>query len=160
MTEKLAPVAKAAMLIRKPVAEVFQAFVDPAVTSRFWFSASDGRLETGRQVTWTWKMYNFSVQVHAKAVERNRRILIEWSAYGAPTEVEWQFEELPQGTFVTITNAGFRGDEEKVVKAAIDSAEGFALVLAGLKALLEHNIELYLVADPLPQGFSAHGGTE
>jgi uncharacterized protein YndB with AHSA1/START domain len=40
-----APVAKAAMLIRKPVAEVFEAFIDPAITSRFWFTKSSGRLE-------------------------------------------------------------------------------------------------------------------
>ncbi|MBC7990984.1 MAG: polyketide cyclase, partial [Luteimonas sp.] len=26
------------MLIRRPVAEVFEAFVDPAITSRFWFT--------------------------------------------------------------------------------------------------------------------------
>ena len=33
------PIARATMLIRRPVAEVFNAFVDPAVTTlRFWFS--------------------------------------------------------------------------------------------------------------------------
>lgn len=31
-------------------------------------------------------MYDFSVEVSVKAVERNRRILIEWSAYGAPSK--------------------------------------------------------------------------
>ena len=40
-----APIAKAEMLIRKPVAEVFEAFVDPEITRKFWFS---GRLETGK----------------------------------------------------------------------------------------------------------------
>ena len=38
-------VAKAQMLIRKPVAQVFEALVEPAITSRFWFSKSSGRLE-------------------------------------------------------------------------------------------------------------------
>jgi len=33
-----APVAKAEMLIRKPVEEVFEAFIDPAITSKFWFT--------------------------------------------------------------------------------------------------------------------------
>lgn len=47
-----APVAKAQMLIRKPVAQVFEALVDPAVTSRFWFSKGSGRLEAGKQVRW------------------------------------------------------------------------------------------------------------
>ena len=33
-----------------------------------------------------------------------------------------------------------------------DSTEGFTLVLAGLKALLEHNVRLNLVADRHPNG--------
>lgn len=32
------PVAYTAMLIRRPVAEVFEALVDPAITSQFWFT--------------------------------------------------------------------------------------------------------------------------
>ena len=36
------PVAKAQMLVRRPVAEVFEAFIDPALTSRFWFSKASG----------------------------------------------------------------------------------------------------------------------
>ena len=43
-----APVAKAEMLIRKPVAEVFEAFVDPGVTSKFWFTRGSGRLQPGQ----------------------------------------------------------------------------------------------------------------
>jgi uncharacterized protein YndB with AHSA1/START domain len=42
------PFTKVAMLIRKPVAEVFEAFVDPAITSKFWFTKGSGRLETGK----------------------------------------------------------------------------------------------------------------
>jgi uncharacterized protein YndB with AHSA1/START domain len=157
MNERLAPVAKAEMLIRKPVGDVFQAFVDPAITSKFWFSDGDGTLETGKQVTWTWKMYNFSVKVHTKAVEKNKRILVEWAVAGAPTTIEWRFEELAEGTFVSITNTGFRGEAEKVVQEAIDSTEGFAFVLAGAKALLEHNVRLNLVPDRFPQGLGARG---
>ncbi len=37
-------VVKTEMLIRKPVAEVFEAFVDPEVTTKFWFAKSSGRL--------------------------------------------------------------------------------------------------------------------
>ena len=44
-----APIAKAEMLIRKPVAEVFEAFVDPEITRRFSFTKSTGRLETGKR---------------------------------------------------------------------------------------------------------------
>jgi uncharacterized protein YndB with AHSA1/START domain len=51
MSRTDAPAARAAMLVRRPVTEVFDAFVDPAVTSRFWFSRGSGRLQAGKQVT-------------------------------------------------------------------------------------------------------------
>ena len=148
-----APFAKAEMLIRKPVAKVFEAFVNPAITSKFWFTKASGRLESGKQVRWDWEMYDFSVQVDVKAIEENARILIEWPASGAPTTVEWIFTPRPDGTtFVSVTNRGFSGDEDQIAQQAIDSTEGFTLVLAGLKAFLEHNVMLNLVADRFPDG--------
>ena len=153
MPNKLQPIAKAEMLIRKPVAEVFEAFVNPAITSKFWFSKGSGRLETGKQVTWDWEMYNFSVPVNVKAVEANSRILVEWSAYGAPTPIEWIFKPRPDGTtFVSVTNKGFPGSESEAMQHALDSTEGFAFLLAGAKALLEHNVKLNLVPDRFPDG--------
>lgn len=148
-----APLAKAEMLIRKPVAEVFEAFIDPAITTKFWFTKSSGRLEPGKQIQWDWEMYDFSVQISVKAIEQNKRILIEWPAYGLPTTVEWLFTlRADNTTFVSITNSGFSGDGDEIVKQAIDSTEGFTFVLAGLKALLEHNILLNFVPDRFPDG--------
>lgn len=37
---------EAQMLIRKPVEQVFRAFIDPAITVHFWFNKSSGKLET------------------------------------------------------------------------------------------------------------------
>jgi len=148
-----APVALAEMLIRKPVAEVFEAFVNPDITSQFWFTKGSGRLEPGRRVTWTWEMYGFSIDVDVKAIEPNQRILIAWPGDGGPTTVEWRF--TPHGesaTFVSITNFGFTGAGDEIVKQATGSTEGFTLVLAGLKALLEHGIQLNLVGDRFPKG--------
>jgi uncharacterized protein YndB with AHSA1/START domain len=66
------PVARTGMLIRRPVAEVFDAFVDPETITRFWFTRSSGRLEAGKQVQWDWEMYGISIQVSVKAVEPSR----------------------------------------------------------------------------------------
>ena len=73
------PSVKAEMLIRKPAAEVFEAFVNPEITTRFWFTKSSGRLEAGKQITWTWEMYDVFTGVQVRAIEPNRRILIEWA---------------------------------------------------------------------------------
>lgn len=148
-----APIAEAGMLIRRPVAEVFEAFVNPDITTQFWFTKSSGRLEAGKQVQWEWEMYGFSITVTTEVIEPNKRIVIEWPAYGSPTTVEWIFTAREDGTtFVNITNSGFTGDGDALVKQAISSTEGFALVIAGAKALLEHNVRLNLVPDRFPQG--------
>lgn len=152
MEVKTAPVAKSEMLIRRPVSEVFEAFVDPAITSRFWFTKGSGRLEPGKEIRWDWEMYNFSVQVKVREVEKDKRILVEWGAYDEPSTIEWVFTARPDNTtFVSITNSGFAGTGDEVVKKALDSTEGFTFVLAGLKALLEHNVELNLVRDRFPR---------
>jgi uncharacterized protein YndB with AHSA1/START domain len=151
------PIAKTGMLIRKPVEEVFEAFVNPDITTRFWFTRSSGRLETGKQVQWDWEMYGISIPVTVKSIEPHKRILIEWPGKGGPTTVEWTFVPREDGTtFVRITNSGFSGNGDELVQQAMDSTQGFSLVLAGLKALLEHNIRLNLVADRFPKGIEEH----
>lgn len=151
------PVAKAEMLIRKPVAEVFEAFVNPAITTKFWFSKSNGRLEEGKQFRWDWEMYGVFTEGNVKAIEENKRILIEWLSYGGTTTVEWLFTaRTDTETFVSVTEAGFSGTGDEVVKYALDSTGGFTLVLAGLKAFLEHNINLNLVSDKSPDTLVKH----
>ena len=149
------PVAKVEMLIRRPVAEVFEAFVDPAVTTKFWFTKSSGRLEEGKEVRWDWEMYGASAQVIVKAVEENRRIFIEWGGGGKFTRVEWLFTPREDGTFVTITNEGFSGTADEIVAQAMDSVGGFTIVLAELKAFLEHDVTLNLVSDKSPDAVKA-----
>lgn len=146
----ISPVARAEMLIRKPVAEVFEAFIDPAITANFWFTKGSGRLEPGTQVQWDWEMYGASAQVRVLEVEPLQRIRIGWSGYG-DTTVEWRFTPRADGTtFVSITEAGFTGDAAAVCQQAMSSTEGFTLVLAGLKAWLEHHLRLNLVGDRFP----------
>ena len=96
-------------------------------------------------------MYNASTDVNVRAIEPNKRILIEWGETDARTTVEWIFTaRLDNTTFVSITNSGFQGNQEEIAKQAIDATEGFTFLLAGLKAFLEHNINLNLVADRFP----------
>jgi uncharacterized protein YndB with AHSA1/START domain len=150
---KHVPIAKTGMLIRKPVADVFEAFIDPSITTRFWFTQGSGRLEAGKQVTWKWEMYDASTQVTAKVIEPTKRIVIEWDGYSGRTTVEWKFASQRDGsTFVSITESGWTGNGDELVHYATNSTQGFTWTLAGLKALLEHNVRLNLVADRFPKG--------
>ena len=146
-------IAEAGMLIRKPVSEVFEAFVNPDITSKFWFTRGSGRLQAGEQIRWDWEMYHLSIPVNVKEIEEHKRIRIEWGAYDTATSVEWVFTSRPDNTtFVSVMNSGFSGNGDEVVKQALDATGGFALVLAGAKAFLEHNINLNLIADRFPDG--------
>lgn len=148
---KNAPVAVAEMLIRKPVSEVFEAFVDPAVTSKFWFTHGSGRLTQGAKVQWEWRMYGMSAPVFVKKLVEDENIVVSWGDPG--TTIEWMFK--PSGadkTFVSIRNFGFAGDADQSVAEAIGSTEGFTLVLAGAKAWLEHGLRLGLIGDRFPDG--------
>ena len=145
------PVAKAKMLIRKPVAEVFEAFIDPAITSKFWFTKGSERLDIGKRSQWDWEMFGVSAEVSVKVIEANKRIFIEWPSGGNPTRVEWLFApRANNATFVTIMESGFSVNGDEIVQKALNSQGGFTFLLSGLKAFLEHQIVLNLSADRAP----------
>lgn len=142
------PVVKAEMLIRRPVEEVFEAFINPEITTKFWFTKSSGRLEEGKQIKWEWEMYGVSDDLLVEKIEQNKLIRIQSSDN---TKTEWIF--TPRGeeeTFVSITNFDFPGNGDEIVSYAIDSMGGYTMVLCALKALLEHNVILNVVADKSP----------
>jgi uncharacterized protein YndB with AHSA1/START domain len=106
-------------------------------------------------------MYNVSIDVIATAIDDNRRIVVEWPGYSGPTTVEWRFEPLNDDqTFVRVTESGFSGTGDELVKFVADSTQGFTLMLAGLKALLEHGVRLNLVGDRYPSGIDEHQVTK
>ena len=137
------------MLIRRPVEEVFNAFIDPAITTRFWFTKSSGKLEEGKSVTLEWEMYGAKTEVHVKKIIPNQLISTEW---GEPvTIVEYEFTSPnPDTTYVIIKNYGFNPEGEELIQAVKDNTGGFTTVLDGLKAWMEHGIELNLIKDKFP----------
>ncbi|PBB65411.1 polyketide cyclase [Mesorhizobium sp. WSM4312] len=145
------PTAEAGMLIRRPVAEVFEAIVDPAITTKFWFTHGSGRLDSGKEVRWEWRMYGVSTTAKVSEIVRNERIVMQWS--DPPTTVVWTFTEMPgDATFLEVRNFGFAGTPDEQVKEAIGSTGGFTLVLAGAKAWLEQGLTLGLIGDRHPEG--------
>ena len=144
--------AKAEMLIRKPVKEVFEAIINPEITKKFWFTKSSGRLDENKKVEWVWEMYNHSVPVFVKSIQPPEKIIIDWGNDGDLTTVEWSFQNIHDNeTFLSIVHSGFQGDQDIIISQVRDSTEGFTIVLAGLKAWLEYGIQLNLVADRFPR---------
>lgn len=148
-----APAVGVGMLIRRTPGEVFEALADPAVTTRFWYTNSTGRMTEGAELTWAWEMYQVSSAVRVLAVEPGRRIRFSWDGYDPahPTTVEFQFTPYQDGTtYLRITETGFTGDPDTQVSRALDSTAGFTFLLSSLKAALEHDITLRVVLDAHP----------
>ena len=94
------PIAKTGMLIRKPIEQVFEAIVNPEITSKFWFGKGSGRLETGKN-----------------GIGNKRVLLIEWPGYSGPTIVEWAFASRANGTtFVRVLASGWTGEGDKLAQ--------------------------------------------
>lgn len=146
-------VAKTGMMIRKPASEVFSAFIHPEITRKFWFTKSSGTLKVGEQTKWEWEMYGASTLVLPKVIEPHKRIVMEWDGYTGRTNVEFRFAALTENTtFVSIAESGWTGGADELREYVSESTQGFTWTLAGLKALLEHNVRLNLVADRFPKG--------
>jgi len=155
MSKNNNPKVETQMLIRKPVATVFQAFIDPKETTNFWFTKSSGKLEEGKTVTWQWEMYGVSGDVHVKEIIPNKKISIEW---GNPsTTVDFEFTAVTDDTtYVIIQHYGFDLTGNELIQAIKDNTSGFTTVLAGLKAYLEHGLKLNLIADKYPKEVTQH----
>jgi uncharacterized protein YndB with AHSA1/START domain len=149
-----APVVETGMLMRKPVDEVFEAFVNPGITTKFWFTDSTGPLEPGAEVRWTWSFYGVSTPVRVHEFDKNARLVIEWGERPASTTFTVTF--TPKGddaTYVEIKESGFGGETgDDVVAWALGSMGGFTQALAAFKAYLDHGIVVRIVADRFPDG--------
>lgn len=142
------PAVDVTMGIRRPPSDVFSAFVDPSITTRFWIANSTGELEPDRKVRWVMPEAGAEADVIVKAFETDERIVFDWGDGDEFTTVEIRFDPWgDEGTRVHISETGLTGTGDEQAARAADSTGGFTMVLCSLKALLEHDISLEAVND-------------
>lgn len=142
--------AKAQSIVRAAPVEVFNAFVDAKTMSKFWFTRRDNELKEGEAVSWYIGREEdaYAIDVNVKELVEPRLIRIEWWGGEHFTEVLWRIQETDDGsTDLTIEESGFRGSDDEIVASALDSTGGFNQVIIALKALLEHEAIINVVAD-------------
>ena len=142
--------ARAQILIRKPRAEVFNAFIDPDIMSKFWFRRNDQGLCEGLIMSWyIGEAVNApEIEVRVKSIIPPSQIIIEWGQDNQLTTVAWSLDEQnPEETRLVIEEFGFTGSKEEVFAQALDSTSGFNQVIVALKALLEHDSIINVVKD-------------
>lgn len=139
---------QAQMLIRKPIHEVFEAFINPEITTNFWFTKSTGKLEEGKTIIWEWEMYNAKSEVKVLQIIPNQLIKTEWGLFS--NNVDYEFKEMEKGTLVIIKSYGYSEKGDELLSVINDNTGGFTTVLDGCKAYLEHGINLKLIEDKFP----------
>lgn len=127
--------------ILKPAHEVFEAFVDPAKISNFWFSSSSERWEQGKTVTLRYEEYNAQVEIQVVEVELNKKIVFKWGPADSAHTVTITLNEIDHSmTIIEINEEGFNENDEQLLPMMLDNKEGWVYMLSCLKAYLEFGV--------------------
>lgn len=133
---------KTAIQIQKPVADVFEAIVDPAKMSNYFISKGSGRMEEGKTLSWHFPEFDMEFPVRVGQIEKDNYVSYYWdSEDGKELLVEMVLTPKGNDTLVTITEKGMNNDEAGI-KWLKGNTEGWANFLASLKAYLEYGINL------------------
>ena len=130
--------------IAKPLAEVFDAVVNPQKLSGYFTATSSAPLQEGQTVIWTFPDFPGEAPVKVRKVVPNSIIQLEWESMegGYNTQVEMKFKEIdPTTTLVTIEESGWR-ETSKGVKSSYLNCSGWTHMLCCMKAYLEFGINL------------------
>ena len=143
--------AKARIRIRRSPSEVFTAFADASAMSKFWFTRRDDGLKEGESFSWFIGGGEDAISFDVRVPELNQpnKIVIEWGHDDdIHTQVTWSFEKTEDGdTILTIEESGFTGSSDAIIERTLDSTGGFNQVIVAAKALIEHGVEVNVVAD-------------
>jgi uncharacterized protein YndB with AHSA1/START domain len=118
--------------VPRPVEEVFDHVVEPALLSSYFTSEASGPLVVDADVKWSWPDGQSEI-VHVEAVETNHRVAFRWKA----SLVTIAFEAVePSRTRVTIS------EEEGELASAFEHCAGWEHMLLCLKARMAFGIDL------------------
>jgi len=131
--------------IRKPVAEVFDAIVNPAKLKQYFTTGgANAPLVEGTTVTWDFADFPGAFPVHVRKVVPNRAIVLEWQAADGKydTRVEMSFEALDsESAKVQIAESGWK-ETPAGLNSSYGNCQGWMHMLCCLKAWLENGINL------------------
>ncbi|KCZ83035.1 hypothetical protein HAD_15147 [Hyphomonas adhaerens MHS-3] len=134
--------------IGRPVSEVFEAFVNPDILSRYFTTGgAKGRIEKGATVMWAFHEFPGAFPVKVVEVEQDKRIVFKWGEGGddssdVETTVTIRFEPTGDGrTIVSIAEEGWPATEQGFGKS-YGNCMGWSQMLSAMKAWVEHGINL------------------
>ncbi len=130
--------------IRKPVAEVFDAVVDPKKLAGYFVKEASAPMIAGQTVMWSFPEFDGSFPVEVDEVVKDERIALRWDSETGDfkTRIAMVFKPIDaQNTLVQISESGWANDEDGL-KASHGNAGGWMHMMMGLKGSLEYGINL------------------
>lgn len=105
MQRSAPPEVRTGMGIHRPPGEVFDAFVNPATTKRFWIFDSTGPLQLGSTVTWDMTADGAQATIEVRIFERGQRLEFAWGDQHHMNTVRSPF---PRGATTAATSRSLR----------------------------------------------------
>ena len=105
---------KAGLQVLKPVAEVFDAIVDPDKMKNYFISSSTGFMKEGEVLTWMFPEMNIEFPVTISKIEKDKYISFYWDGAmdGEQTFVEINLQAVADDiTFISITEKSKTNNE-------------------------------------------------
>jgi uncharacterized protein YndB with AHSA1/START domain len=129
--------------IRKPVAEVYEAVVDPEKLSGYFIESSTGPLVQGTTVKWKFAEVPDAFDVNVREAVPNARVVLEWAGgHTYNTTVEMDFKPIDDGnTTLQISESGWRLEKDDI-QLPCGNSGGWMHMLCSLKCYLEYGINL------------------
>jgi uncharacterized protein YndB with AHSA1/START domain len=126
--------------IARPIAEVFEAIVEPAKMAGYFISRGSGRMTAGERVEW--EFGDVGAKLVVGVIEVNeQRIVFDWDASGSTARVTIRLAWEAGATRLEITESGWPMTEQGV-KRALGQTQGWTNFLCCLKAFVQHGINL------------------
>jgi len=133
---------KTALQIQKPIAEVFEAIVNPDQMCQYFISKSSGRMEEGKELIWSFPEFDLEFPVRIGKIEQDQSISYYWKIDEEELLVEITLTiKENNSTLVSVTEKS-RNNDEAGIKWLKGNTEGWANFLTCLKAYLEYGINL------------------
>lgn len=127
------PRARVSIYIEAKPEVVYDAFIDPAILTKFWLSSASGPLTLGNEVHWKFLVEGAEARTRATRMIPGEQLAWDWG----DSKVAISFEAMAEGTAVTLVNDHFNQPGMTKIESALNGTEGFSIVLADLKTLLE-----------------------
>jgi len=131
--------SRASIQIQKPIAYVYEGIVNPDFMTKYFISESNGHLETGVDLLWSFPEFDGKYPITKVKVEERKSISFVWDS---ETVVHIVLRSQPNNSTVVEVTEGSKVNNVQNLEWLISNTGGWANFLACMKAYLEHGIQL------------------